>query len=157
MNRIGYLRLWVSLSLALLGTSVLAGSAVIEGFPDSKLEIRTAAGRHWFNIAVADTPERQQRGLMFVRELPADHGMLFPERPARVMTMWMKNTLISLDMLFIDVQGRVVCIRDHAKPESEDIITCGQPVGAVLELRGGEAARRGIKIGDLVVHSTFSP
>jgi len=69
----------------------------------------------------------------------------------------MKNTLISLDMLFIDAQGRVVCIRDHTKPESEDLITCEQPVGAVLELRSGEAARRGIKVGNRVVHSSFSP
>ncbi len=157
MNRVRHLRLWTSLTVALLGASAMAASAVIDGFPDSKLEIRTAAGRHWFNIAIADTPQRQQRGLMFVRELPADHGMLFPQKPARVMTMWMKNTLISLDMLFIDAQGRVVCIRDHTKPESEDLITCEQPVGAVLELRSGEAARRGIKVGNRVVHSSFSP
>lgn len=155
MNGIRHLRLWTSLVVVLLGASAMAASAVIDGFPDSKLEIRTAAGRHWFHIAVADTSQRQQRGLMFVRNLPADHGMLFPQNPARVMTMWMKNTLISLDMLFIDAQGRVVCIRDHTTPESEDIIICEQPVGAVLELRAGEAERRGIKIGDLVVHHSF--
>lgn len=156
MNRIKHGRTWALLYLAMLSACATAASSVVAGFPDSTLEIRTSAGRHWFSIAIADTPDRQQRGLMFVPSMPADHGMLFPQRPPRIMTMWMKNTLLSLDMLFIDTAGRVTCVREHAVPQTEDIITCEKPVAAVLELLGGEVAKRGIKVGDLAVHSTFS-
>jgi len=156
MKRPRHDRFWTLCCLLLLNACAQAAPTVVEGFPASTLEIRTGGGRHWFSIAIADTPQRQQRGLMFVPELPADQGMLFPQSPPRVMTMWMKNTLIPLDMLFIDARGRIVCLRERTTPHSEDIITCEQPVAAVLELRGGEAARRGIKVGDSVVHGTFA-
>jgi uncharacterized membrane protein (UPF0127 family) len=126
-----------------------------EGFPHSALEIRTASGRNWFNIRIADTEPRRELGLMYVTKLPYDEGMLFPEDQPQVMSMWMKNTYIPLDMLFIDVHGRIVCLIASATPESEQILTCDQPAKAVLEIGGGEAARRGIKVGDQVVHATF--
>jgi uncharacterized protein len=90
-----------------------------------------------------------------VTKLPYDQGMLFPEDEPRVMSMWMKNTYIPLDMLFIDTRGRIVCLLANATPESEKILTCDQPAKAVLEIAGGEAERRGIKVGDEVVHATF--
>jgi uncharacterized membrane protein (UPF0127 family) len=132
-----------------------ASAADKEGFPQSALEIRSSAGRQWFNIRIADTEPRQELGLMFVTHLPSDQAMLFPQDPPRVMAMWMKNTYIPLDMLFIDTQGRIVCLLANAKPESEQILTCDQPVKAVLEIAGGEAARRGIKVGDEVIHAIF--
>ena len=92
---------------------------------------------------------------MFLRWLPPDHGMLFPQASPRVMSMWMKNTLIPLDMLFIDAQGRVVYIRERATPLSEDIISAPPKVKAVLELAGGECARLGIHVGDRVQHTLF--
>jgi uncharacterized protein len=131
----------------------------LDAFPRSALEIRTAAGSHRFVIWIADTPARSQQGLMFVRSLGADRGMLFPlERPG-AMRMWMKDTLIPLDMLFIDVHGAIIYIQHNATPESEAIITTPAPVitpvKAVLELAGGECARLHIEQGDVVTHPLF--
>ena len=131
------------------------GMADKEGFPHSALEIRSASGRQWFNIRIADTEPRRELGLMYVTNLPYDQGMLFPEDEPQVMSMWMKNTYIPLDMLFIDTHGRIVCVVANAKPESEQILTCDKPAKAVLEIGGGEAARRGIKVGDEVIHAVF--
>ena len=143
-------------ALALL--PMLAASAppaADEGFPRSALEIRSGGGRQWFNIRIADTEPRRELGLMYVTRLPSDEGMLFPEDQPRVMSMWMKNTYIPLDMLFIDTHGRIACLLANAKPEVLDILSCDKPVKAVLEIAGGEALRRGIKIGDKVIHATF--
>ena len=88
---------------------------------------------------------------MWIRELPRDYGMVFPLLPPRTMYMWMKNTYMPLDMLFYDSQGRITHIQEHATPLSEDIIESGGVVAGVVELLGGEVARRGIKLGDRVV------
>ncbi len=128
----------------------------LEGFARSTLEIRTAGGRHWLNVYLAQTDAQQEQGLMFVRALPANEGMLFPLPTPQIMTMWMKNTLIPLDMLFIDARGRIVCVRAKAVPQSLDFISCDKPVKGVLEIGGGQAAARGIVVGDTVVHATFS-
>ena len=127
----------------------------LENFPRSNVQIRTHDSAEWFSVWVADTSARAEQGLMFLHWLAPTQGMLFPEEPPRVMSMWMKNTLIPLDMLFIDVRGRVVYIKASATPESEAIITNPTPVRAVLELAGGEAARRGIHVGDTVRHQLF--
>jgi uncharacterized membrane protein (UPF0127 family) len=82
--------------------------------------------------------------------------MLFPQPEPRVMSMWMKNTFIPLDMLFIDAGGRIVCLLEQTKPQSLDMLSCDKPVKAVLEINGGEARKRSIRVGDRVVHSTFS-
>ena len=92
---------------------------------------------------------------MFVTHLPIEEGMLFPEDKPRIMTMWMKNTLIPLDMLFIDTHGKILCLLQNTQPESLETLSCDKPVKAVLEIGGGEARRRGIKVGDTVVHATF--
>ena len=146
---------------ALLGACgvLYAGNAralePLETYPQSALEIRTASGRQWFTIRVADSEQRQEQGLMYVRALPADEGMLFPQATPRIMNFWMKNTLIPLDMLFITARGRVACLREMAKPLALDLIGCAKPVKAVLEIGGGEAARRGIHVGDTVIHAAF--
>jgi uncharacterized membrane protein (UPF0127 family) len=141
----------------LLGCSVAALAAdELTGVARSTLEIHAKTGMQRLAIYLAVTPEQQERGLMFVRELPADTGMLFPLGSPRPMSMWMKNTLISLDMLFIDQGGRVVCLRERAVPKSEAIISCDRPVKAVLEIGGGQAAKRGLAVGDLVVHPSIS-
>jgi len=152
-----------SFAAVLLLGAVLAPTAQalenLNAFPRSSLEIRTQAGSQRFKIWIADTPARSQKGLMFVRTLPADQGMLFPlDRPG-VMRMWMKDTRIALDMLFIDPHGEIIYIRHNATPESEAIITTPAPVitpvKAVLELAGGECARRHIEQGDWVIHALF--
>jgi uncharacterized protein len=107
-----------------------------------------------FDVWVADTPERGEQGLMFVRDLPAERGMIFPFPKPRVVTFWMKNTYIELDMLFIAAGGRVVKIIDRAPPLRRDLLSSEVPVAAVLELRGGEAGLLGLKVGDRVSWKT---
>ena len=130
-----------------------AANSAADSLQHIRIEIRTAEGRHWFNVSVADTEALQEKGLMFVRSLAEDTGMLFPQRVPRTMSMWMKNTLIPLDMLFIDAAGKIVCLREKAVPESLEIINCDKPVMEVPEIAGGQAAQRHITVGDTVVHA----
>jgi uncharacterized protein len=88
--------------------------------------------------------------LMFVSDLPESMGMVFPVDPPRVENMWMKNTYIELDMLFIDAHGRVTKIIQKAAPLSLQTLSSGNVVAAVLELRGGQAAKLGLQPGDTV-------
>ena len=152
------------LGVVLLGATLTPAAHALESlnsFPQSSLEIRTQTGSQHYQIWVADTQQRSEQGLMYVRSLPADRGMLFPLGRPGAMSMWMKNTLIPLDMLFIDVHGEIIYIRHNAKPESEAIITTPPmvvtPVKAVLELAGGECERRHIEQGDWVIHFLFGP
>jgi uncharacterized membrane protein (UPF0127 family) len=142
------------LALFLLSVALSAAESEtpqqLRGFPESSLTITHAGGRDSFRIWIADTPERQQQGLMFIRELAADRGMLFPQREARVMSMWMKNTYIPLDMIFIGEGGRITGITANTRPQSLETITSPGPIIAVLELKGGEAKRRGLAVGGLV-------
>jgi uncharacterized protein len=118
-------------------------------FPKGRVEIQGRSGSHEFRVWIADTPQRQAQGLMFVRDLPADRGMLFVHEPPRQSGMWMKNTYVELDMLFV-AQGRIVSMARRARPHSLKSIESGVPVSAVLELRGGEIDRRGLRVGDPV-------
>ncbi|HEY6484736.1 MAG TPA: DUF192 domain-containing protein [Steroidobacteraceae bacterium] len=145
--------LCLPLLLVVLSTPAATQSAPIEdlsSFPQTSLEIVSGKHKHDFAIWVADTPQREEQGLMFVRELPANRGMLFPQHAPRAMSMWMKNTYIELDMLFIGPDGRVSKIVAHAVPESLTTIDSGGPISAVLEISGGAAARLGLKVGDRV-------
>ncbi len=125
--------------------------AQLRDFPRGTLVIERTAGRDSLRILFADTPARQEQGLMWIREMPADFGMVFPLVPPREMNMWMKNTYVSLDMLFYDDKGRITHIRERATPQSEEIITSHGVVSGVLEMLAGEVARRGIKVGDRIV------
>ena len=124
-------------------------------FPRTSLEIihhgtGKDARTYRFDVWVADTPERAEQGLMFVSDLPDTMGMVFPVDPPNVETMWMKNTYIELDMLFIDAAGQVSKIIERAAPLSLRTLSSDTPVAAVLELKGGEAARLGLRTGDTV-------
>ncbi len=92
---------------------------------------------------------------MFRPALAPDAGMLFDYKQPTVATMWMRNTLIPLDMLFVDAQGTIVNIHQRAVPQSDDVIAASAPVRAVIELNGGTAARLGIKPGDRVLYPIF--
>ncbi len=129
--------------------------AQLKGFPRDSVQLEAGSGSTTIQIWLADTPERQQQGLMFLTDLPAGYGMLFPLQAPRVMTMWMKNTYVALDMVFIGEDGRVLRIAADTKPLSEDIISSGAPVAGVLELRAGEARRLGLKEGSRVRHASF--
>ena len=147
-------RLALGLLLAgALGSSCLAQSAPIESlthFPRTTLDIAANGHHDRFDIWIADTPQRQEQGLMFVRDLPAREGMLFPESSPQVAHFWMKNTYIPLDMVFVGEDGRVAKIIANAHPFSLDVLSSDVPVIAVLEIRGGEAALLGIRVGDRV-------
>ncbi|MFO1188757.1 MAG: DUF192 domain-containing protein [Alphaproteobacteria bacterium] len=119
----------------------------------STLDIVTADGKsHRFTIELAQTPDEQTQGLMYRRAMAADAGMLFINDPPRVMTMWMRNTFLPLDMIFFDARGRVTRIAERTVPLSEAIIPSGGPVQGVLEVNAGTATRLGIKPGDRLVH-----
>ena len=113
---------------------------------------KTATGDHSFNIEVATTAKEQALGLMFRRSLPDNAGMLFLYDPPQPAAMWMKNTLISLDMVFIAPDGRVLRIESNTEPFSTAVIPSEGDISAVLELNAGEADRIGLKRGDKVIY-----
>ena len=119
------------------------------------VSVRTAKGAFEFSVELADTPEEREFGLMYRRELAADAGMLFDFGKPRPVSMWMKNTLIPLDMLFLKSDGRIANIIQRAAPGSLDARTSAGAVLAVLEVNGGTAERLGIRPGDHVVHRIF--
>ena len=114
------------------------------------LEIRSATGTHHFTVEVARTPDQQSQGLMFRAALAADMGMIFPFPNPRMASFWMRNTLIPLDMIFVRADGTIARIAANTVPHSEESISSGEPVAAVLEIKGGRAAELGISEGDLV-------
>jgi uncharacterized membrane protein (UPF0127 family) len=125
----------------------------LSSFPSGKLEITDGRKTtHSFDVWLADNPARQAQGLMFVRSLPPRRGMLFVHPEPRPISMWMKNTYIPLDMVFIDGKGRIQQIVANTKPHSLDLVRSDRPALAVLELAAGEAKRLGLAAGQQVRH-----
>jgi hypothetical protein len=120
------------------------------------LEIVSKSGVQVFSVEVMRTPDERARGLMFRRELPDGRGMLFDFSPEQNVSMWMKNTYLSLDMIFIRADGRIHRIAENTTPESEAIIPAGAPVRGVLEVIAGTARKYGIAPGDRVAHPLFN-
>lgn len=145
------------LLLALLLAALPAATirAQLQHFPHASLTIVTASDRYKFAVEVATTPAQLEQGLMFRRHLAANAGMIFDFGTPQMATMWMKNTLIPLDMLFVDAKGRVVNIHQRAVPGSLEPLGATAPVRAVIELNGGTAARLAIKPGDRVLFPIF--
>ncbi len=139
----------------LAGPSRLSIGADLQQFPTSELTIISGTGPHRFKVELAETPAQMTQGLMFRTSLAPDAGMLFDYRRPTAAAMWMRNTLIPLDMFFVDEQGRIVNIHERAVPQSDDVIASAEPVRAVIELNGGTAARLGIEPGDRVIHPIF--
>ena len=128
----------------------------LSAFPQSLLAIRTSSGQVVnFKIWEADTPKREEQGLMFIREMDEHTGMLFMFPENHPVSMWMKNTYVSLDLLFLNAQGKIDYIAQRATPKSEAIIGPPTPEFAVLELKGGACEQFGIKVGDKVLHKNF--
>lgn len=122
-----------------------------------RVDLRGAFGAAQFTVELADTPEERATGLMHRESMPASAGMLFVyEAPTRAM-FWMKNTLIPLDMIFMDATGRVTAIHSDAIPHDETPIDGGSGVFAVLEINGGMARRMGIAPGAEMRHPAFAP
>lgn len=135
--------------------SVVPGVVVAQPARE-RLEIVTASGSHPFDIELVRFESDMRRGLMFRTSLPADQGMLFDFRRPQPISMWMKNTYISLDMVFIGIDGRITRVAENAEPKSEAIIASETAALAVLELNAGTAKTIGAVPGD-VVHASIFP
>lgn len=140
----------LALSLCLLTAGAVLAQAL------EPLAIVTREGqRHAFQVEVARSEADRAQGLMFRRSMAADRGMLFDFERVEPVSMWMQNTYISLDMLFVRPDGTIARIAAHTEPLSTRTIPSGEPVLAVLELNAGTAARLGIKPGDRIEHPLF--
>jgi hypothetical protein len=148
------------LAFLVLSASGSSGIAQESGQPmileAEKLTIVTAQGSYDFEVEIADEPQEHARGLMFRTELPPRRGMLFDFGNARMVSMWMKNTPRSLDMVFLARDGTVLGIAERTVPFSEEIIPSGEPVSLVLELNAGVARMIGLKKGDRLKHRLFA-
>jgi uncharacterized membrane protein (UPF0127 family) len=149
MRRANPVSVWLLLALFL---PVLAACEDEQEWRRAVVIVETGAERIPFDVEIADTREKRAQGLMFRRDLPRDAGMLFLFDRVEPASFWMKNTYISLDLLFIDRDGRISHIAHEAEPLSTASIRSRGPVQAVLEINGGEARRRGIEVGHIVRH-----
>src|SRR5947207_6824338 len=142
----------IVLMLFIAGTAAAqAPPEPLDRFPKATLAIYTPdMAKHEFKLWIADTEPHREQGLMFVKSLPADQGMLFIFDAPQRMSMWMKNTLIPLDMVFITSDGHVESIAVSTEPMSEKIINSKGTVATVLELKGGITAQLGIRAGAVV-------
>jgi uncharacterized membrane protein (UPF0127 family) len=145
-----------NLLLTIFSVLALLAFAAAHAEPAGEVaRIVTATGEHLFKVEMADTPKTRARGLMFRKSMPADRGMLFDFKVEGPVSMWMKNTYIPLDMVFIGRDGRVVGVAADAAPLSERIISSPAPAYAVLELNAGAARRISLAPGDRVRHRLF--
>jgi uncharacterized membrane protein (UPF0127 family) len=142
----------------LAATACAAGpdnSEPFEYLQQANVTILSGEESHEFRVWIADTPLRRSRGLMFIRELAPDRGMLFLYDFPQFAYFWMHNTYISLDLLFIAPDGRIVNIAEHTTPLSTRFIGSEAPVAAVLEVIAGTAGRLGLKAGDRVMSASI--
>jgi uncharacterized protein len=142
-------------ALAVGGCALLAALAPAPAAEQGTLEIVSASGVHAFSIELVNKDEERERGLMFRKELPMGHGMLFDFGHDQPVSFWMHNTYISLDMFFIRSDGRIMRIAENAEPMSDKLIPAGVPVQAVLEVIAGTARQLGIAPGDRVISPIF--
>jgi hypothetical protein len=146
--------------LAVLAAFLLAGginaAAPAVSFEETSLTIDAKSGRFAFQVEMAVSPEQRSQGLMFREDLAEDRGMLFDFGKLQRASMWMRNTYVPLDMLFIEGDGRITQIAADTQPLSDAVIASREPVRAVLELRAGVTAKLGIEPGDRVIHPLFA-
>ena len=144
---------WIALVISCLAIMFAPPRADAQSL--EPLSIATAGGPRRFEVEVARNDADRAQGLMFRRSLAADRGMLFDFGRSEAVSMWMQNTYISLDMIFIRPDGTVARVAERTEPLSQRIISSGEPVNAVLEVPAGTAQRLGIKPGDRVEHAMF--
>jgi len=135
--------------------TALAPLAPARAAGQDTIEIVTRTGVHAFSVELATNAAERAVGLMYRKELPESYGMLFDFHEDQPVQFWMHNTYISLDMIFIAGDGRVMRVAENAKPMSDDLIPSGRPVRAVLEVIAGTARKLGIAAGDRVAGSFF--
>ena len=157
------MRRWMVICLAAGiagGSAVGVAAAAITG-PQAKLPTETITivnqhgKRFTFTVEKAITPKQQEIGLMFRKSVAADEGMIFPWNPPQVSEMWMKNTLVPLDMVFVGPHGTIRHIANETVPQSLRIISSHVKVAATIELQGGITAKDDIDVGDKVIGPQF--
>ncbi|MCK1424699.1 DUF192 domain-containing protein [Bradyrhizobium sp. 180] len=144
---------WLAVILVVAGMVAAIGSVRAASF--QPLEIVTRSGVQVFSVEMATTEQEKQTGLMYRKELADGKGMLFDFNPEQEVSMWMKNTYVSLDMIFIRADGRILRIAENTEPLSTKIISSQGPARAVLEVVAGTAQKYGIRPGDRVAHPLF--
>jgi uncharacterized protein len=142
-------------ALIMIAAAAWSVAPPARGAEQQTLEIASKTGVHVFAVELAVTDEERQKGLMFRRSLPESYGMLFDFKRDQEVQMWMHNTYVSLDMIFIERDGRIRRIAESTETESDRIIPSGGPVRAVLEVAAGTAKKLGIEPGDRVASPTF--
>lgn len=148
----------LALVLLALAPAAAPAQAPAPASPSAGLEslvIVSGGTRHAFQVEVMRTAEQRARGLMHRNYMPADRGMLFDFKAVEPVAMWMQNTYIPLDMLFIRADGTIARIAERTEPLSTRTIPSGEPVLSVLEINGGVSKSLGIKPGDRVEHPLF--
>jgi len=149
-------RLMTSLAAASAVLVILCANPPARAASVQPLEIVTKSGVQVFSVEMATTEEEKTTGLMYRKELPDGKGMLFDFSPEQQISMWMKNTYISLDMIFIRADGRILRIAENTEPLSTKIISSGGLAKGVLEVIAGTAQKYGIQPGDRVAHPLFN-
>jgi uncharacterized protein len=147
-------RLWIT-AAALIALCAFTGFDA-QAASIQPLEIATKSGVKVFSVEMATTEEEKTTGLMYRKELADGKGMLFDFSPEQQVSMWMKNTYISLDMIFIRADGRILRIAENTEPMSTKIIPSGGLAKGVLEVIAGTAQKYGIAPGDRVAHPLFN-
>lgn len=137
----------------ILGVFLAAGAAQAAG--EQTIEIATRTGVHVFSVELAQNDAERAKGLMYRRELPEGHGMLFDFHRDQEVSFWMQNTYIPLDMIFIRGDGRILRIEENTEPLSTRMIPSRGPVRAVLEVIGGTSRKLGISPGDRIASPIF--
>ena len=145
----------LALAALVASLALLAALPVGRAAGQDTIEIVTRTGVHAFSVELATNAAERAVGLMFRKELPEGHGILFDFHDDQPVQFWMHNTYIPLDMIFIAGDGRVVRVAENAKPMSDDLIPSGRPVRAVLEVIAGTARKFGIAPGDRVMGAFF--
>ncbi len=140
-------RLPLVLGFLALVFSASASAAPPPSLPVETINIDTKAGPHAFSVEVAADDETRERGLMYRMSMAPDAGMLFDFHTPQLVSFWMENTVIPLDMLFVRADGTIARIKENATPYSRENIPSGEPIELVIELNGGRAAALGIVEG----------
>lgn len=155
MSSLRFFRFRASLFAVAAMLAWLGAASIVQAAEIQPLEIVTKSGVQTFSVEMAKTEKERETGLMYRKELADGRGMLFDFSPEQQVSMWMKNTFLSLDMIFIGGNGRILRIAENTEPQSLKIISSGGPAKGVLEVIAGTAKKYGIAPGDQVVHPLF--
>jgi uncharacterized membrane protein (UPF0127 family) len=153
--RLAFIATLTFLAVTTIGTVTGAAAGIVHACELRKIEIIAGAEKRTFLVEVADDSRQQAQGLMFRPSLPVDAGMLFVFDPPRQAKFWMRNTMIPLDMIFIDDTGKVESIAERNDSYSERVSSSQADVRAVLEINGGQSRQLGIEPGAQVIHRVF--